>query len=441
MGIVVRHGGAATIALGREAGIAQGQAAAAEIKTRQDEQLRDAVIGMATNLASGWRQRLDTLERRREAEDQRDFILQRDRLSRDYQTEDREDQQSFTLGRDKSALTQRMTEFETERGDRSKQFDAEFGLRKSREDRDATNDAEMLNDRLKTGALQREEIAAQAAERQARARKYDADALERQNAEGEEAKQREIILNAIDSEHFDEATGQIVKDGGYETKRAMAMLGEYGKIDWANTPRRASGSKRPYQSSELQLPDAEMIALTDPLAAMRIAAEQEPLSESQVKGMVTAKEEGIAAPPPPVTKSAQAMQAAMGRLPNLPQFTREYGGKEYFAKLERTAQQWRAKAPESVAAQMLTQRVEEERAIRQETVLPLAVQDASKTFGAIKAANPTGMLDDPDADDATYASILRGVLRARGISTAEYKRWASDLKTQTSPFAQPQGTR
>lgn len=416
MPISVNWGGNAMLALGREAGIAQGQAEAARIEAEGMRQMRESLFAgindAARSLASGiiGRQQLkerqkdrdlrDTISQRSSdtrydiADANRDARLESDRLKADTQMQVAGLRGDYGLETQKLRNTGRLentTLLETGRNDR-------LGVTEGgKNDRFGQGMVERIREHDDKMVVQQQEQDRRQKDSEARRAKLDMDLAQEKDQE----KAKRLLHDFVDSEHQQNGGGEPTID----QMNAHAEIDQKGFL--SPQTRIALGGK-----NAAKLPPSEnyiaTIAATEPRQLKRVAATTYRQMDPSTK---------LPSGPPIPTQAALKAQAAMQQLANSPRFTPEGGGVDYFTNLQKTRDQYSQEAGTDPimhsVVQQLDQKIAAEKMKRWHTILPrIHVQIENL----------------PDEDGLS-------MLRKNGITAQEYFDYMTNMRDSPELYA------
>lgn len=379
MGIVVKHGGSALIALGREAGVAQGEAEAARIKAEQDRQLAQTVLRMGNDLAQGISLRFQRLHDSEEREKQRQFQARENELNRGTRLDVadlNESGRNYRAGLAEEGKNLRFDAGEEGKANRlerniaSKEGMAAASLDERRDYHDRSLDlGEKKLEASSKLSFQQQENRGRALDLQARGldvreagMSLQADKVAQQrektalakDLQEQKVKAEKTLHDALDTENMKRNGGVLVPDLEWaQGHAAVKKMGYLPPALYANL-HASLGGARP-TATPLKDDQYAAIAAFDPERAKQVAGAMDTLSKQP-------------------TPSAMKMQQALLQLTNAPQFNPK-DNPQYFQNMERAVQEWSQAGPPDPMVAPLFEKYEQERQRRQVALLPEVVKN------------------------------------------------------------------
>lgn len=415
MSIVVNYGGAATLELGRQSGIAQGQAEAAKIDLQANQLLAQHIVGAASSVAQGITKYFDDQRKTQDEEKQRTFLQSQ---------EDRRLQNNLDVANVRgNFLSDRTDTLESGRNSRAadalkQKGDYQGGMLDARNfdvnskadlraaqinnmptDEERTAKMQNATDRT-TNAANRNTLGAQKVDLQSQnlARLQDKAASDSAlMAKRDQANQ--LSLDALDSAYSHNGTQPIVPDAYYISARAQIA---HNKAWDASTVQHVQSmlSGGPSNSPPMNDLHYSGVAAYDPGTAMKIAQITDPAKQNTP------------------TTDALKMQETLKQLPNAPMFKPDKGNVNYFTNLVNAQKAWEQFGPPSPIVDSLNQAVMQERVKRQTTLLPKVVDGLDSIDGM--------------GDSANAAMRRQTFLISQGVSEDELMRYAEDEAARES---------
>lgn len=413
MSIVVNYGGAATLELGRQSGIAQGQAEAAKIDLQANQLLAQHIVGAASSVAQGITKYFDDQRKTQDEEKQRTFLQsQEDRrlASNEYIAGLKDTGQTTRTGISDEGKTNRLGQSIT-----SKEGMAAAALGESATHHGVMEDiAQQRTDNSYQIGTEKNDLSFQGGNNRSRALDLQGRRLDQQDAHlglmankaasdsalmAKRDQANQLSLDALDSAYSHNGTQPIVPDAYYISARAQIA---HNKAWDASTVKHVQSmlSGGPSNSPPMNDLHYSGVAAYDPGTAMKIAQITDPAKQNTP------------------TTDALKMQETLKQLPNAPMFKPDKGNVNYFTNLVNAQKAWEQFGPPSPIVDSLNQAVMQERVKRQTTLLPKVVDGLDSIDGM--------------GDSANAAMRRQTFLISQGVSEDELMRYAEDEAARES---------